>query len=268
MSKIPLDVVYVIDATSSSQGIISTLRDRCQNISACFGEKYGRRVNPCYGCVLMRDPVDNDGRNGKEMDEHEFLQLSPSFEPMELFLGKADEEIKHDGNETKYLAYGGGDEPEDWVGALRLAIENTDWRPSSKKMIIMLTDADAHGRKYCGYENHQEEEPKLAPLFTEMANQSIYFVGINIKRGGGVVGDYNIPMHNGCERTLRECKEVYDSNGGRDFLIEDFVIERNEDGTINLDEYEDNVVDLLQQTIVGAFDHTAVQIMATMDFPQ
>lgn len=275
-SKIPLDVVFVIDATSSSQGVISALRDRCQDLSASISESYGKKANPFYGCVLMRDPVDKPGE-----DQHEFLNISPTFEPMEIFLGKADQEIIHKYEENvvppKYLAYGGGDEPEDWAGALSVALERTEWRPESKKMIIMLTDANAHGARFCGYQNHQGQEPLLEQVFVEMANQKIYFVGINIKRRGFAADGINIPEYTGCQKTLEVCRDIYLHNTGntesdrKRFITEEFFIERKPDGTIELEEFEPDMSEVLISTMTKAASQAidnslAGIIMETIDF--
>jgi hypothetical protein len=42
------------------------------------------------------------------------------------------------------MASGGGDRPEDWVGAYRLALNEMNWR-LGQKLIIHLADAPAHG---------------------------------------------------------------------------------------------------------------------------
>ena len=60
-------------------------------------------------------------------------------------------------------AYGGGDEPEDWVGAYKLATEAIAFR-NGTRLIIHIADAPAHGNIFCGYDNHNDEETKLPPI--------------------------------------------------------------------------------------------------------
>jgi hypothetical protein len=46
-----------------------------------------------------------------------------------------------------------------------------------------------------------------------MALQHIYFVGINIQKGG----------EKGAEKTFRRCREIYQASGGPSFIVDDFV---------------------------------------------
>jgi len=45
------------------------------------------------------------------------------------------------------LGHGGGDEPEDWVGAYKLVNEKISWR-NGNKLIIHLADAGVHGKLF------------------------------------------------------------------------------------------------------------------------
>ena len=102
----------------------------------------------------------------------------------------------------------GNDDPEDWVGAIDLALNQnmTKWERGSKKLIVWITDANAHGRKFCGFENHQEEESKLEPYFEELARRDIHFIGINIQKSVPIQlpdGTKEWKNDTGCIQTLK-----------------------------------------------------------------
>lgn len=97
---------------------------------------------------------------------------------------------------------GGGDGPEDYVGALSNAFEKLSWN-DKYKIIVWIADGPAHGKRFCGLQNHQEEESKLLPLIKKLARDEFYFIGIY----------YN-------ERTLKtfeEMKNIYEQNKGKYF---------------------------------------------------
>ena len=108
----------------------------------------------------------------------------------------------------------GNDEPEDWVGAIDLALNQnlTNWDPNSKKLMVWITDANAHGRKFCGFENHQEEESKLEPYFEELARRDIHFIGINIQKSVPIKlpdGTEEWKDDPGCTQTLQILRQRY-----------------------------------------------------------
>lgn len=76
-------------------------------------------------------------------------------------------------------ADGGGDGPEDWVGAYQIALDQMNWR-DGVRLIIQIADAPAHGHSYCGYDNHEEENSKLAPLLKRCGSNGIKIVGMPI----------------------------------------------------------------------------------------
>jgi hypothetical protein len=69
-------------------------------------------------------------------------------------------------------ATGSGDGPEDWVGAYGVALSEMRWRGGAKT-VVHITDAPAHGARYCGHPNHEEEAPKLAPLIERVTRDGI-----------------------------------------------------------------------------------------------
>ena len=76
---------------------------------------------------------------------------------------------------------GGGDGPEDFVGAYKEVFKMA-WR-SGTKVIIHIADAPAHCRKYCGSSNHEEESGKLEPLLKRCATEGIKIICFDIRNG-------------------------------------------------------------------------------------
>ena len=94
-------------------------------------------MNFRYGYIIYRDPIDS------KTNIHEVINLTDNVNS----LPEKIENIK---------PMGGGDLPEDWVGAYKKANEEISWR-SGKKVIIHLADAGAHGKEFTPYDNYKEE---------------------------------------------------------------------------------------------------------------
>jgi hypothetical protein len=186
-----MDVVFMVDATGSMEDAITAARDKVADIA--FDLHTNNRTGDfMFGCVCYRDPVD------EPEDTHEVHDLITPKETEGLTDWLA--EIEADG---------GGDEPEDFVGALETALGPAiSWRPGSKRALIWVADAPAHGERYCGEENHQEEEPKLDALVARIAHEKFYFVGMS--------------LNNGADATYAEMKRIYDAHGGPSFVVESF----------------------------------------------
>jgi hypothetical protein len=186
-----MDIVFIMDATGSMEDVIAAAVDKISDIAFDLHVK-NRTGDFQFGCVCYRDPVDDPE------DEHQVHDL-----------------VKPDQTEvlTAWLetvqAEGGGDDPEDYVGALQTALSNAiSWRPGSKRALIWVTDAPAHCERYCGDENHEEEGGKLDELVIRIAHEKLYFVGMSI--------------NNGADLTFDEMKKIYDAHGGPSFVIEAF----------------------------------------------
>jgi hypothetical protein len=215
----PVDLVFVLDATASTESVFESMRDQVADQAFAFHTQ-NREVLDSYGVVIYRDPVDLPD------DRHEFFQLTDKREAVEEFLAG----IK---------SYGGRDDPEDWAGALDIALHRMNWR-DGKKCIFWITDANAHGTKFSGdpRDRHNDQEPILERYIQEMARQRIYFVGINIMKG----------TDPGCERTLNAIRQIYDRAGGPSFQVETFrpIWDRDKfDG----DGWPREVVEAFQETI-------------------
>ena len=75
----------------------------------------------------------------------------------------------------KIQAEGGGDIPEDWVGAYKLANEKISWR-NGTKVIMHLTDAGAHGKLFTKNDKYPEEEAKLIAELENAQKKKLKFL--------------------------------------------------------------------------------------------
>ena len=92
-------------------------------------------------------------------------------------------------------ANGGGDGPEDWVGAYKIAVNNMNWRKGIR-LLIHIADAPAHGNIYGGDCSHQSEAPKLKPYIQQCATNNIKIIGMYIDSYA--------------EPSFRQCQREYD----------------------------------------------------------
>jgi hypothetical protein len=191
-----LDLVLVIDATGSMRAALKAAHDYAIEIASAF--RINRRLQLQIGSVCYRDPVDTPE------DEHEVCPFTFSLLHLREFL-------------SGVAARGGGDDPEDYVGAIE-AIVSLSWRPAAQRGVVWIADAPAHGARYCGQVNHQEEEGKLEPLVRQMAAMNIKFQGFSI--------------NSRANRTFTEMAKIYTaSQPGLFFKFEDFQAEK---GTVEV----------------------------------
>ena len=180
-----MDVMFVIDATGSMSATIQAAHDRASQIAVDLRVK-DPDIDFRFGSVCYRDPIDCPN------DEHQFLDLTDNIDFLVQFF-------------ELVPAEGGGDGPEDVYGALKITLERTSWR-NGLKTIIFIADAPAHGHRYCGYPNHEDQNDLLAPLLKRIADAGIAFTGMSIDRG--------------CDECLAKMKEDYLQGDGPDFVIE------------------------------------------------
>ena len=173
------DVVFLVDATDSMTSYIQSAKDETKNIAKELKNTYTNK-NFKYGYIFYRDPIDSAS------DIHEIIDLT---DDVDLITEKL----------SKIEAYGGGDYPEDWAGAYKLAIEKITWRDGIK-LIIHLADDGAHGKLFTLDDNYPEEEQKLINELINCANKGIRIFGY-------VIEEY-------CRRSFNEASKIYRSKGG------------------------------------------------------
>jgi hypothetical protein len=182
-----MDVVFLIDATGSMSASIKTAHDRATIIANQL-RKQSPDVDFTFGSVCYRDPVD------VQSDEHQVHGLDGNIETLVAFF----ETVR---------ASGGGDCPEDWVGAYELALNEINWREGGKT-IIHMADAPAHGSIFGG-PGHEEEAQKLPPLIVQLAKRQIVISAMDISGGGSA--------------SFAKCKQIYDEAQGPGYDIQQFI---------------------------------------------
>jgi hypothetical protein len=180
-----MDVIFEIDATGSMTSTIKATHDKAADIAINLRVK-NPDVDFMFGSVCYRDPIDSGD------DVHELHQLDSDINRLVAFF-------------SAIKPTGGGDSPEDWVGAYRLALDNIEWRDGAKA-IVHIADAPAHGQQYCGYANHEEESGKLEPLIREVAKRKILVTCLDINEAASC--------------SFSECQRLYEEAGGPQFTIE------------------------------------------------
>ena len=177
----------MIDSTGSMEDWINGVKNKCQDILDKLNEnKKLKLYNIKFGGVFYRDPIDTVDKEKK--DEHEHQPL-----------GNVDElKIKMKDINTK----GGGDTPEDWVGAYKLALDKScmKWRKRSIKIIIHIADAGAHTLRFSDGDkkhNKKEYEIELVNLIKKCAEEKINIFGYQIGEEP--------------KKSFTECKKIYDS---------------------------------------------------------
>ena len=172
------DILYMIDGTGSMGKYIEAAKKKCIEISEELNKTYINKLNFKYGVIFYRDPID------EQNDRHDFYPLDDIIN------------VKRQIESVK--AYGGGDDPEDWVGAFKIALDTNiiKWR-NGIKLIIHIADSPAHGDEFAGKRNYTEEGPKLIEQIKECVRQEIKIFGLFIGKSA--------------ENSFKKFKEYYDS---------------------------------------------------------
>ena len=173
------DVLFIVDATGSMASYIQAAKEETQNISEDLRQAYPEMMFK-YGYIFYRDPIDS------KSDIHETIDLTDNVNSLP-------------GQISKIHSYGGGDEPEDWVGAYKIANEKISWR-NGVRIIIHLADAGAHGNLFTIFDNYPEEENKLINELEKCIQKKIDIFGYVILEGS--------------RKSFEECSKIYRNKGG------------------------------------------------------
>lgn len=182
MSQRQKNLLFIIDATASMKSELKSVRRKMNEIKTSW-EKQIRGCKFRYACICYRDSVD------VESEPYHFLPLVDDFEWINSFLKTIE-------------PFGGGDGPEDYVGALQIARRILKYS-AGDIAIFWFADAPAHGEKFCNLENHQDEEEKLESITREIANKKISFYGYSIEKGADL--------------SFQRMKEIYTEAGNQCF---------------------------------------------------
>ena len=181
------DIIYLIDGTGSMGSYLAAARDQCINISNQL-KKELPQFDFNFGAVIYRDPVDCPG------EKHNTYTLKQNVSLLKSELA----------SETPN---GGGDGPEDWVGAYDMALNNIAWREGTR-LIIHIADAPAHGNDWCNENNHNDQNDKLYPMIQRCIDKNIKIIGFQI-------GSYPKP-------SFIKFQNEYNLRGGLLYIIKEF----------------------------------------------
>ena len=173
------DIVFLVDATGSMDSYIIAAKEETKNIADELQKLYPEKMFQ-YGYIFYRDPVDSN------YDTHDVIDLTDNVDSLPAQIEVID-------------ATGGGDLPEDWAGAYKLANEKISWRKGIK-VIIHLADAGAHGTLFTKNDKHPAEEEKLIYELNRCAEKGIKIFGYVIK--------------DEAQNTFNECANIYRKKGG------------------------------------------------------
>ena len=173
------DIVFLVDATGSMSSYIIAAKEETKNIADELRKLYPEKMFQ-YGYIFYRDPIDS------KTDTHDVIDLTDNVNSLP-------EQI------NAISATGGGDMPEDWVGAYKLANEKISWR-NGIKVIIHLADAGAHGKLFTKSDKYPEEEEKLIYELDRCAEKGIKIFGYVIE--------------DDAQNSFNECANIYRKKGG------------------------------------------------------
>ena len=159
-----LDIMFIMDLTGS-MGI--WLNEAKKNIKKIIEEIYdnnpGSKIRISF--IGYRDFIDE-----KEVRKYDNIEFTENLEEFNNFLSKLD-------------CSGGGDEPEDVVGALQQGL-NMKWE-SNAKYAVLVADAPCHGKNYhnISYDKFPNGDPsgvKLEDVMKQFYEKKITFYCIEI----------------------------------------------------------------------------------------
>ena len=197
--KIPLDILFLVDATGSMGGAIDKVKMEIIYIAVNLLKKRGmKKYDLSLAAIFYRDPV------ASSRDIHEVFDFDKNALDFKNFVNNV-------------TADGGGDFPEDWAGAFNLA-KNLTWRVNSTKFIVHIADAPGHGDD----DSHSQEGKKTDEIIT-------YFALNNFSIAGFQVGDTI------SDPSFYRAQELFKNNSNKNYFIQKFSIyDTEQDYFLNL----------------------------------
>ena len=179
-----LDIMFIMDLTGS-MGI--WLNEAKKNIKKIIEEIYdnnpGSKIRISF--IGYRDFIEE-----KEERKYDKIEFTENLEQFNNFLSKLD-------------CSGGGDEPEDVVGALQQAL-NMKWE-SNAKYAVLVADAPCHGKNYhnISFDKFPNGDPsgvKLEDVMKQFYEKKITFYCIEINTNTKIMFNIMKNMYNDREK--------------------------------------------------------------------
>lgn len=155
-----VDIIFCSDATGSMGSWLDAAKTRSKSIADASCSKYPDKSFR-FGAIFYRDPIDSAG------DSNDYFQPTSNISSLVSFMNPQRPD-------------GGGDGPEDWVGAYRILLNTINWRPGASRALIHIADAPAHGSDWGGSGSHEDQNSLLHPLIHQCAKQNIFISAINV----------------------------------------------------------------------------------------
>lgn len=156
------DYVYILDSTGSMSSEICATHKKVIQLAVSMKLKHSSRQFR-FACICFRDPVDS------RTDCHQVLQFTSNIDDIQKFL-------------LTIRAEGGGDTPEDFVGAFSKLL-SLNWHSDSMKAAIIIGDAPPHGKMFCGEINHEDQTALLVDKLEEIIQMGIKLTVLSINGG-------------------------------------------------------------------------------------
>ena len=210
ITKIPLDLLFLVDATGSMVSIINQVKEKVVYIAANILNKTGMETyNLSLGAIFYRDPINSPN---SPYHSHEIFDFDINA-------------LNFRNSVSNISAKGGGDGPEDWAGAYNLA-KNLSWRNDSFKLIIHIADAPAHGYGWINpidddeLKKYPEEGNKTDEIIRYFAQNNFSIVGFKVNTYGYVNGNY-------ASSSFLRAQKIFRENGNFNYFFKYFDESRN-----------------------------------------
>ena len=153
MSDKILKYCFMIDSTGSMQNSLTAAYEQVINMASDSKRVSGLDVE--IAAICFRDPIDSPD------DVHEYHNFTSNIDDIKQFL-------------SKQTAIGGGDTPEDWVGAFNILFEKLDWGSDENvKCLTIIADAPPHGKVFSADDKYPDEGSKLIQRIKNLVDRNI-----------------------------------------------------------------------------------------------
>jgi len=142
----PVDVVFVNDTTASMSGTVNGIADSISEFASSVAE---RGVDARFSMITYGDEFStlSAGETAYSIGQGEFTasELDSSSRPyVDLVDLDRFEEFLAEVRASDDLGAGGGDGPENTLGALRYALDSLSFRPGAARVLVAIGDNPAH----------------------------------------------------------------------------------------------------------------------------
>ncbi len=144
--RAPVDVVFINDTTASMSGTVNGIADSISEFASSVAE---RGVDARFSMITYGDEFStlSEGESAYSVGQGEFESSdrdSSSRPYVDLVVLEKFEEFLAEVKASNDLGAGGGDGPENTLGALRYALESLSFRPGAARVLVAIGDNPAH----------------------------------------------------------------------------------------------------------------------------